>query len=81
VRIGHACRLLADTSSPISVIAARSGFPNTSNFNRQFRALKDSTPAAYRRQFTNRSADAGKDQTPLTTRSPSLEQKRGAIGR
>jgi AraC-like DNA-binding protein len=51
VRIGHACRMLAHTSTPVSVVAARSGFPNVANFNRQFKALKELTPAAYRKQF------------------------------
>jgi AraC-like DNA-binding protein len=51
VRIGHACRLLAHTSAPVSVVAARSGFPNVANFNRQFKASKALTPAAYRKQF------------------------------
>ena len=34
VRIGHACRMLAGTSLPVAVIAARSGFANVANFNR-----------------------------------------------
>jgi len=75
VRIGHACRMLTDTSSPVSVIAARSGFPNTAHFNRQFRAFKNTTPAAFRKQFarTGSAPDAG--PLPLTARSPSLERK------
>ncbi|HTJ94813.1 MAG TPA: AraC family transcriptional regulator [Pararobbsia sp.] len=50
-RIGHACRLLSDTQLPVSVIAARSGFPNVAHFNRQFKALKTMTPSQYRAQF------------------------------
>ncbi|SAL56754.1 AraC family transcriptional regulator [Caballeronia terrestris] len=73
VRIGHACRMLADTSWPVSVIAARSGFPNIANFNRQFRAFKDTTPAAYRKEFTGKSQQP-LDTTPLDLRSPSLER-------
>jgi AraC-like DNA-binding protein len=75
VRIGHACRTLTDTDIPISVIAARSGFPNLSNFNRQFKATRQMTPVAYRQQF------AGKKNVvspSLTERSPSLEVKQVA---
>lgn len=76
VRIGHACRMLTDTSSPVSVIAARSGFANVAHFNRQFKTLKNTTPAAFRKQFSNAGAASGDDTTPLTARSPSLERKR-----
>jgi AraC-like DNA-binding protein len=77
VRIGHACRTLADTDMPISVIAARSGFPNVANFNRQFKAMKLMTPAVFRQQFFG-----GKNESAavLTERSPSLEGREG-VGR
>ncbi|WLE62048.1 AraC family transcriptional regulator [Burkholderia plantarii] len=51
VRLGHACRLLADTTLPVSVIAERSGFPSAAHFNRQFKAARGTTPVAWRRQF------------------------------
>ncbi|MEW9580248.1 helix-turn-helix domain-containing protein [Paraburkholderia sp. DGU8] len=51
VRVGHACRMLVDTSLPVAVIAARSGFANVANFNRQFKAARQTTPAEYRRMF------------------------------
>lgn len=73
VRIGHACRMLADTSWPVSVIAARSGFPNVANFNRQFRGFKKTTPAAYRKEFTGKARQVA-DATSLESRSPSLEK-------
>ena len=76
VRIGHACRTLTDTDMPISVIAARSGFPNVANFNRQFKATKQMTPVAYRQQFFGKKNDAAPS---LTERSPSLEMKRAAV--
>jgi AraC-like DNA-binding protein len=76
VRIGHACRMLADTSLPVSVVAARSGFANLANFNRQFKAMKETTPAAYRRQFASGSVLDAVFSPPLTERSPSL--RRGA---
>jgi AraC-like DNA-binding protein len=74
VRIGHACRMLAHTTAPVSVVAARSGFPNVANFNRQFKALKELTPAAYRKQFVA-GGIAGTDASPhITERSPSLQR-------
>jgi AraC-like DNA-binding protein len=76
VRIGHACRMLSDTSWPVSVIASRSGFPNVANFNRQFRAIKQTTPAAYRKAFAG-TGSALDDAMPLDARSPSLERRRG----
>jgi AraC-like DNA-binding protein len=75
VRIGHACRLLTDTSTPISLIAARSGFANAANFNRQFKVAKGVTPAAYRQQFTG-GGEREEEIARLTERSPSLQGKR-----
>jgi len=73
VRMGHACRMLADTSWPVSVIAARSGFPNVANFNRQFRALRETTPAAYRKEFAGIDRQET-DAASLESRPPSLEK-------
>lgn len=74
VRIGHACRMLTDTAWPVSVIAARSGFPNAAHFNRQFKTLKNTTPAAFRKQFATTGFEPDTAATPLTARSPSLER-------
>jgi AraC-like DNA-binding protein len=85
VRIGHACRMLAATSWPVSVVAVRSGFPNVANFNRQFRTMKDTTPALYRRQFAGKAAPTDIEIASLEQRSPSLmhgerdEAKQGAV--
>jgi AraC-like DNA-binding protein len=80
VRIGHACRLLADTSLPVSVIAARSGFANVANFNRQFRAMKGTTPVDWRAQYA--AGRAAQETGPgLTERSPSLSMRGGKIKR
>src|SRR6202008_2193692 len=76
VRIGHACRLLTDTQTPVSVIATRSGFPNAANFNRQFKATKALTPVAYRQQFKGAKLDEDHAAPSLTERSPSLEPAR-----
>ncbi|WP_322013375.1 AraC family transcriptional regulator [Paraburkholderia sp. J12] len=71
VRLGHACRLLADTSLPVSVIATRSGFASVAHFNRQFKAAKGTTPVEWRGQYAGERATM--EAAPrLTERSPSL---------
>jgi transcriptional regulator GlxA family with amidase domain len=80
VRIGHACRMLVDTSLPVTVIAARSGFANVANFNRQFRAAKQTTPAEYRRRFAAAGSTDEDAAARLTERSPSLQRKRKSAG-
>lgn len=81
VRIGHACRMLADTSLPVAVIAARSGFTNVANFNRQFKAAKQTTPAGYRRMFATAGLPDKDADARLTERSPSLQRKRKSAGK
>lgn len=79
IRIGHACRMLADTVLPVSVVATRSGYANLANFNRQFRSMKAMTPAQYRRQFANAAArEQERARLSLTERSPSLEHRHRA---
>lgn len=60
VRIGHACRLLAQTDLSVLEIAFESGFGNLSNFNRAFRRLRGRTPRDWRRRsllrISNRTA-------------------------
>lgn len=51
LRIGRACRLLAETDYSITEIAYSCGFPNLANFNRQFLRLKIMPPRDWRRQF------------------------------
>jgi AraC-like DNA-binding protein len=74
VRIGHACRMLSDTSAPIAIVAARSGFPNVANFNRQFKALKEITPSQYRGQFPS-GVSSDRTVPELTERPRSLQRK------
>ncbi len=56
LRIGKACKLLANTNSPITVISDQCGFKNMSNFNRRFLALRSCTPSQFRKQISNRIA-------------------------
>lgn len=49
LRVGRACRLLAEGEMSITEIAFACGFGNLSNFNRQFRRLKHTTPRAFRK--------------------------------
>lgn len=49
VRIGYACKLLADEDHNIVEIAYESGFKNLANFNRQFKRFKNMTPSEYRK--------------------------------
>lgn len=51
VRIGYACKLLADEDQNIVEIAYESGFKNLANFNRQFKRFKNMTPSEYRRMI------------------------------
>jgi len=77
LRIGYATRQLTDTTWPIAVIAAKAGFPNLANFNRQFLAARGMTPSRWRRFFeTHGHTPPASDPTTLDKRSPSLERKR-----
>lgn len=49
VRIGHACRLLADTEMTIIEICFESGFNTLANFNKQFLKIRKMTPSQYRK--------------------------------
>ncbi|QHW00136.1 AraC family transcriptional regulator [Spirosoma endbachense] len=53
LRISHACKLLTDTNLSIIEICYDCGFQNLSNFNRQFRLLKNSNPQTFRKQLWN----------------------------
>lgn len=51
LRIGRACRLLAESDMPVTEIALACGYTNLSNFNRQFLRLKRRTPREFRRRM------------------------------
>jgi len=48
LRIGRACRLLAEGEMNVTEIAFACGFGNLSNFNRQFHRLRHTSPSAFR---------------------------------
>lgn len=52
LRIEYACKLLKDDSMSVSEIAFNCGFGNLSNFNRQFRKIKKTTPSNYQKNIT-----------------------------
>ena len=72
LRLGYACKLLADSEMPVAEICFEIGYANVSNFNRAFRSRRGMTPLSYRRlarqRLTQRSgerAHALPSDTPL----------------
>ncbi len=51
LRIGRACRLLLETDTPMTEIALSCGYPNLSNFNRQFLHRKKVSPRVFRQHM------------------------------
>lgn len=51
IRLGHASRLLVDTTQSISEIGFDSGFNNLSNFNRIFKKKKGCSPSEFRENY------------------------------
>ena len=47
IRIGYACKLLLEENYNVSEIAYESGFENISNFNKQFKKIKNTTPSQF----------------------------------
>lgn len=52
MRLGHASRLLIDTTESVSEIAYNCGFNNISNFNRLFKKKKGCTPKEFRENYS-----------------------------
>ena len=52
IRLGHATRMLIETSNTVAEICYLCGFNNISNFNRAFKRKKNCTPSAYRLNFS-----------------------------
>jgi AraC-like DNA-binding protein len=53
IRLGHATRMLIDTTHSVSEIAYKCGFNNISNFNRIFRKKKGCTPKEFKEEYSN----------------------------
>lgn len=51
IRLGHAARMLVDSSMNISEICYACGFNNLSNFNRIFKARRNCTPRDFRAMY------------------------------
>ncbi|MBQ0136924.1 MAG: helix-turn-helix domain-containing protein [Bacteroidales bacterium] len=51
IRLGHASRMLVDTTHSIAEIAYQCGFNNLSNFNRLFLKYKQITPTAFKNTY------------------------------
>ena len=52
IRIGHASRILIDTTNSIAEVSYSCGFNNISNFNRLFKKKKSCTPKEFRENFS-----------------------------
>ncbi|MGI4834232.1 MAG: helix-turn-helix domain-containing protein [Janthinobacterium lividum] len=52
IRLGHATRLLIDTTHNVTEVAYKCGFNNISNFNRTFKKRKGCTPKEFRSNYT-----------------------------
>ncbi len=52
IRLGHASRMLIDSTHSIAEISYNCGFNNISNFNRIFKKKKSCTPTEFRQNFS-----------------------------
>jgi AraC-like DNA-binding protein len=52
IRLGHACRMLIETTESVSEIAYHCGFNNMANFNRIFKKKKGNTPKEFRESYS-----------------------------
>jgi transcriptional regulator GlxA family with amidase domain len=53
IRLGHASRMLIETTQSINEIAYKCGFNNMSNFNRIFKKKKACTPKEFREAYNS----------------------------
>ncbi|MEL7118715.1 MAG: AraC family transcriptional regulator [Bacteroidota bacterium] len=51
LKIGYSCRLLIETDWNIDQVAFKSGYNNTTFFNRKFKEKMSQTPKSYRKRF------------------------------
>ena len=52
IRLGHATRILIETTHNVAEVAYKCGFNNISNFNRTFKKKKGCTPKEFRSNFS-----------------------------
>ncbi|MGI4886931.1 MAG: helix-turn-helix domain-containing protein [Janthinobacterium lividum] len=52
IRLGHATRMLIETTHNVAEVAYKCGFNNISNFNRTFKKKKGCTPKEFRSNFS-----------------------------
>ena len=52
IRLGHASRILIDTTNSIAEVSYSCGYNNISNFNRLFKKKKGCTPKEFRENFS-----------------------------
>jgi AraC-like DNA-binding protein len=52
IRIGHASRMLINSTDTVAEIAFKCGFNNMSNFNRLFKRRKNTTPKDFRENYS-----------------------------
>lgn len=55
LRIGHACKLLANSDKPVMECCYESGYNSWAHFSKQFKQVKKITPSQYRREFAEKS--------------------------
>jgi AraC-like DNA-binding protein len=55
IRIGHACKLLAETEMSVAEICYQCGYNNFSNFNRHFKTITLRTPMQHRKYYQDES--------------------------
>lgn len=53
IRLGHASRMLIETTQSITEVAYKCGFNNISNFNRIFKKKKAATPKSFRQAYNS----------------------------
>lgn len=51
LRIGYACKLMQEKSLPVEELSRRSGYNNTTHFNRFFKKIKGKTPKEYKKDM------------------------------
>ncbi len=56
LRIGHACKLLTNSTKPVMEICYESGYNSWAHFSKQFKRVKKMTPSLYRKEFEEKVA-------------------------